>query len=264
MHIITSMKKGFFAYSNTLPKIGKTIEKFIREINDGGITEILSWKNLSSSGRLIPREVLNGIEEADYLCADLTTLSDNVFFEIGFAIAKNKAIWLILQDSNIGAKKRLEQLGLFNTIGHDTFKSEKDLVKIFYDNNIYEGKKNIIDETIELKGAIRDNRPLLFLRNSEVNSSETSHIFNSLRIHKLNSYILDDAIENEVNTLTWYIESILRVPAVLIQFSPENSLKRYVHNLKCAFVGGLAVGLGLEMKFIAPYPYTGFSHKNPF
>ena len=90
------MKTGFFAYSGKPYSVGESIEEAIDSVNLSGIASLKSWTTYIVNGKLIIDEVTKAIDEADYFCADLTGFSDNVIFELGYAIAKNKAIFLIL------------------------------------------------------------------------------------------------------------------------------------------------------------------------
>ena len=95
------MKKGFFAYSSTPEYCGEFIEAAILKINESykGISELKSWKPLEISGKLVINEILKAIDESDFFCADLTGMNDNVLFELGYAIAQKKPIWILLDKS---------------------------------------------------------------------------------------------------------------------------------------------------------------------
>ena len=93
------MKSGFFAYSSKPKSVGESIEEAIELINSSGIASLRSWKNYSVNGKLVINEVTQAIDEADYFCVDLMGFSDNVIFELGYAIANDKNIFILLDDS---------------------------------------------------------------------------------------------------------------------------------------------------------------------
>lgn len=67
--------------------------------------------------------------------------------------------------------------------------------------------------------------------------------------------IIDDAVENKVQPISWYVQELHRVPALLAQFSSTSRKGHEVHNAKCAFVSGMALGLEIKVKMIAEIPY---------
>ena len=91
---MSSIKTGFFAYSGQPKSAGESIEEAIKNINNSGIAFLESWKSYRINGNFIINAIIRAIDKADYFCADLTGFSDNVIFEIGYAIAKNKPIFL--------------------------------------------------------------------------------------------------------------------------------------------------------------------------
>lgn len=108
------IKSGFFAYGSKPEHCGEFIEEAIKKIHKSGhLVFIKSWKAMSVAGKFIISEILREIEKADFLCADLTGLNENVLFEIGFAIGKNKPIWLIQDTSIIESFNRFKELNFF-------------------------------------------------------------------------------------------------------------------------------------------------------
>ena len=86
---------GFFAYASTPPDIPATISAAIQSINQTQTAKIKSWESLQINGKYIIAEICAAIDASDFFCADVTGINPNVMFELGFAIARNKRIWLI-------------------------------------------------------------------------------------------------------------------------------------------------------------------------
>ena len=95
------MKRGFFAYSSQPKSCEEANELAIEKINSQGNVIISSWKKLKINGSFIIDKVIDSISCADFFCADITGINDNVLFEIGYAIGLNKPIWLIFDKSHI-------------------------------------------------------------------------------------------------------------------------------------------------------------------
>ena len=89
----------FFAYPSKPNSLSESIEIAIDEINSHGYVHALSWKDLRISGKVVISAICNEIRKTDLFICDLTYLNPNVLFELGFAIANNKRIWVMLNNS---------------------------------------------------------------------------------------------------------------------------------------------------------------------
>ncbi len=110
-------EKGFFAYGSQYSSSGECIEEAIEIINNSGEVKITSWIQLRNSGRFIINEVLDEIDNCDFFCCDLTGLNDNVLFELGYALARKKPIFVINDVSYEDSNKKFKELDLLSTIG---------------------------------------------------------------------------------------------------------------------------------------------------
>ena len=78
--------------------------------------------------------------------------------------------------------------------------------------------------------------PLLIL-NGPVNTNFNQEIVGLAKYFKL-PCIVDDASESKVQPLTWYIQQLHNVPAVLSQLSATSRSGFELHNAKCALISG--------------------------
>lgn len=246
------MKQGFFAYSSKPSSCGDAIEAAITEINGSGLVQIKSWKSLNIPGKLIINEILKQIDESDFFCVDITNLNDNVLFELGYAIGKNRPIWIILDSSHLETTRRFRELGLFTTIGYDEYTNTAQIVANFY--------KRLPHESASLMSSLLDrtktnefNQPLFFLKN-QVDTNYSKTIQDCIDEYKL-TYCLDDAVETKVNNLCWYIERLLKIPAILAELSTTARAGYEVQNSKCATICGIATGMNLKVLMACEEPY---------
>ncbi len=87
---------GFFAFPSQHEHLVETIESSIAQINStiGDVVVLRSWRSLAVGGRVIIREICEAIDECELFLCDLTHLNHNVLFELGYAVAKDKRIWI--------------------------------------------------------------------------------------------------------------------------------------------------------------------------
>src|SRR5665213_4589047 len=86
--------KMFVAYPSQPETLGHTIEAAAVLVRSG--SECTTWRQLEIPGRFIADAVLEKIDEADMLVADITRLNFNVCFEIGYALGKTKRVFLTM------------------------------------------------------------------------------------------------------------------------------------------------------------------------
>ena len=249
------MKKGFFAYGSEPKYYGDTIEDSINNINNSfsGLTSIKSWKSMNVEGKLVISEILKEIDDCDYFCADLTGLNDNVLFELGYAIARKKSIWLTIDKSNLNSNKRFSELNFFSTVGYTNYSNTRDLIEVFSQKKVYESESTLYDEFISDVDTNQGENALFYIK-SQVDTNYSQDIINEIEGLKL-PYLLDDPVETKIHPISWYIKQLFSVPAILVEFSSNFRVGHELHNSKCAFISGLSLGLNLALLMISEKPY---------
>jgi len=86
---------------------------------------------MSVSGKNIIREICHEIDGAQVFCADITGLNSNVMFELGYAIARDKRIWLVFDTSFVELRRQFDQLQLLTTTGYVEYAGSHDIVDAF-------------------------------------------------------------------------------------------------------------------------------------
>lgn len=249
------MQTGFFAYGSQIASSAESVEDAIKIINDSKNEIYLkSWKELKISGTIIISNVLNAIDEADFFCADLTGLNDNVLFEIGYALSKKKPIYLINDTSHEDSIRKFKEFDLLSTIGYYGYTNTNHIVEGFYKMAPYDPVDKYWDDLLNSLPNQTEQKALLVL-NSQIETNYNLEISNLIDYYNLPS-VIDDASETIVQPVTWYIEQLHSVPAVLIQFSSQARAGYSIHNAKCSLVAGMALGMGLKIQLIAEKPYS--------
>jgi hypothetical protein len=170
--------KGFFAYAGVPHSIPATINAAIESINKTQVTVLVSWETLKIGGKFIIREICDTIDDCDFFCADITTINPNVMFELGFAIARDKRIWLMRDDSYVDSKAEFEQLRLLTTVGYRSYTNAEQIIKGFFaDNPHLTLQDTIFRKSIEpLLGTSKEHEPLLYLKSRHDTEARTGLI----------------------------------------------------------------------------------------
>ncbi len=251
---MTMKDKGFFAYGSYPKSSGECIEEAIELINRSDEVDIESWKKLRISGKLIISQIVTSIEKCDFFCADLTGVNDNVMFEVGYAIAKRKALFLINDVSHLESHRKFKELGLLDTTGYNKYTKTEDIVRHFWDARPFDSVDKVLWDNFTSNVNLNEPRVPLLILNGQIDTNINQEVITIAQAYKL-PYIIDDASENKVQPLSWYVQQLHNVPAVIAIFSSSSRIGHEIHNAKCAFICGMAAGLGLRVKMIAEKPY---------
>lgn len=124
---------AFFAYAAHPREIGEAIERAVGLVNERGNILVRSWTALDIVGQFISDRVLEGIDNADILIADISVLNFNVTYEIGYAIGRGKRVLLTKNTSVREMTPSISDVGIFDTIGYKTYQNSNDLVSFISD-----------------------------------------------------------------------------------------------------------------------------------
>ena len=244
----------FFAYPSEPIQLSETIEAAIELINDGGTVDMMSWKNTRVSGKFIIDEVCKSIDNHVFFACDITLLNPNVLFELGYAIAKKKRIWVTRDETYDTSKTPYAKLEVLTTLGHSHYTNSASLVSAFYSDKPYEDLDCTIYKTaIETIIKEPEQQKLLYLKSSiDTESSRRT----SIKLEKSSlPMITDDPTEINTNTFQWYIKNIFFSCAVLAHLLPPNREGWQLHNAKYSLFSGIAYGFGKPLLMLAGEPY---------
>lgn len=122
--------KGLVAYPSNPDLIGQTIMSALSDLNKTEKYEMLkSWEENDIPGNFISNKILQRIEEGNILIADITKANFNVSFEIGYAIAKKKRVYL-LRNRAIKKDDRAFKIGLFDTLGYESYANSNEFIEL--------------------------------------------------------------------------------------------------------------------------------------
>ena len=79
--------------------------------------ELVPWEANDVAGYCLTDPVLERIGSADIILADITRLNFNVTYEIGYAIGKQKRVYLVRNKALTPDDKLVREVGIFDTLG---------------------------------------------------------------------------------------------------------------------------------------------------
>lgn len=187
-------------------------------------------------------------------CADLTHFNPNVLFELGYAIARKKRIWLILDSSLEESRKIFEQMRILTTVGYISYCNSIDIIQGFYKDQPYSDLSNSIYEMSIVPALGTPERETLLYLKARHNTEAAVRMSNNVDKFKI-PLTIDDPRESSVQPLSWYVRKILTSLGVLVHFSSPGREGALLHNSRYAFVSGLAYGFQKKLLILSEAEY---------
>ena len=240
-----AFKTAFFAFPNEPPELKATILAATELIKSNDSVRISAWPQLSVFGASIPDEVKGGLEKVDALLADITRPNLNVYYEIGYCVGLGKSLAPVLNVSFANAASDIHKDGLFDIIGYGSYENSSTLAALMSDL-----PSKVL---LELYARPLNSHQPVYLLNSYRKTDFVNGIAAAIKDSKVHYRSFDPA-ESPRFSMVNAIADITAAAGVVVPI-----LKSYVddaprHNLRAAFVAGLAHGLGrdaLLLRFVA-------------
>jgi hypothetical protein len=232
----------FFAYPSEPAIVGETIEQAIGNLRDkSGITVVKSWRENDIAGRFIADQVLENISDHTALIADVTQLNFNVAYEIGFALAKGKRVVLTRHKGIIPHRPLVADVGIFDAIGYLEYENAGQL-----ETHI----RGITDPTPLARQALPLNQNVpVYLIEARFRTDSVTRIISRVKKARL-SYRSFDPRESPRLSASEAFEQVAQSFGVLVHLLPHRISDAKAHNIRAAFLAGLAEGLGKVLLFL--------------
>jgi hypothetical protein len=226
----------FFAYPARPELVSETVEQAISNLRQkSGVTTVQSWRETEIAGRFVVDQILNKINDVSVLVADITQLNFNVAYEIGFALGRGKRVVLTRLKGVIPNPPLSADVGIFDTLGYLEYENALDL-------------ENILRRITDASPSIRNIYPLnqsapVYLIEARFRTDPVTRIIS--RIKKARLFFRSfDPQETPRLSGSEAFEQIAQSFGVLLHLLPNNMLDAPIHNLRVAFLAGLAEGFG--------------------
>ena len=245
-------KQIFFAYESNHPDNRDAIKKAVEEYNKYQKTyHVKRWEDLSVNGRVIGKKILEAIDECEVFACDLTYLNHNVFFELGYAIARKKQLGIFVNTSVKNAKENYSDLKILKNIGYTSFCNSKDILTEFQKKSCT--TKILIDDLI---------------KNFDSISTIYDYFFINTPTHNQAALVLDDFFETSdlkyctnkpseigYQPLNSYLTFIKQSRNVILHMVGSDKIDYTTVNAEYSLYAGISCGLDKKILLLAPGPY---------
>lgn len=222
----------FYAYPSELNEIELTINEALRKSEERGLN-IESWRAMDINGSFISTKVEEKIRENDIIVAEIGILNFNVTYEIGFAIGLGKSIVLTKNKSIKERSPTIRDVGIFDTIGYSEYENSDELLQILTNptsNKLFTGVKKL------------NKKAPIYLLETKNKTDFSTRITSRIKKARLFYRSFDP---NETPRLSAHdaIKQISESLGVVIPLLSSTNPNQGIHNLRAAFLSGLALGM---------------------
>lgn len=246
----------FFGYPYNATARRDAITEAARQLTAAVQISAKLWEDLKVNGRFVIDPILATIESADVAAFDVTELNHNVMFELGYAIGKNRRVWLLRDDTYEAPRRDWDKIKVLTTIGHSKFVNAEDIVKSFYNDLSFDGP-TIFESTVQDYLQPAGSPAVLYLPSLHTTEAERKLKRRISDEQKRNlRVIVADPTESAIQPLSWYAQQVYSAYAVVVHLTSPGRQNAGVHNARCALVAGLALGMQKKVLMLAEQDYT--------
>lgn len=250
----------FYAYQDPPKDHSETIETAIDEINSlgKGLVEVIGWKQLGKIGRPLITTICNAIDSCPLFMCDLTYLNPNVLFEFGYALSKNKKIWISRDPSrnNIDYSKIEYSIGVLK---YSDYVNGEELYTHFFDDEPYVNLEETLLENYKdlLSNSINQTPVLLYLK-SELSTDASIKLTRAISryVDNENIHSIHDSPDDvDFRPFDWYLKSVYAADAVIAHLIDNRQNLEKLRKELYSFTAGMAFGLNKPLLLLAHSPF---------
>lgn len=225
----------FFAYPGDPELISSTIETAIASLAaTARHLEWLTWRDMNPNGQILLCSICEAIRTSSAVVADVTTLNQNVMFELGFAIGLGLPV-IPLRDTTLAADDRtFRELGVLDTLGYVEFTNSVELAASLNDP--------LSRVALACPADKLDATHPVFLMKPPIVVDGAIALESALRKAKLR-YRAFDPRETPRISLLELTRQVSVSAGVVVEMLASGRDQR-AHNAKCAFAAGIAAAMG--------------------
>ncbi|MEY4569022.1 MAG: hypothetical protein RLZZ398_461 [Verrucomicrobiota bacterium] len=251
--------KGFFAYPSD-QRVSDAILGFCQTISEQKGVNILPWEKMQIGGKLLVEEICKEISEADLFCADISRLNPNVLFEIGYAIAKQKRIWLIRDSSYESEDALFKQFRILMGVGYREYKSSVDIFREYYRDVPHESIEDTIYDNVISPHINYNSEQHIFYMKSAYEDEASVKITQYLTSESAKANVqllIDDPRDSTSEPIASYAKSACAAHVVICHLTTYDRKDSRLHNAKQSLTSGMAHGFGVPVLLLVDNPDPG-------
>jgi len=249
--------QAFFCYASE-PEVNRdALLTATREITSSGVISALSWEELAVAGRVIIQRVLDAIDASAVCAFEVSTLNANVMFELGYAVARSKRIWILLDQTDASVKARWKQFQLLRSVGYVGWSNAEDVKGKFLTSRPDLASETLGDDLLTPTSGVHVEASIFYVPTFH-NTEPTRLVDRRLNHERMRGVRLTsaDPTESSLDPLPWYASKVYESGCTIVHFESPRRDMASLHNPRSALIAGLALGLGRRLLMLAAEDYS--------
>lgn len=228
---------GFFAYPEGFPIVEQAITAAVEETAASAL-RLKPWKQMQIVGFKVDDVVRAQIDDAAVLVADITYPNANVYYEIGFAMARGKPVLPTICSAIDRAISGVQKTGIFDTIGWAVYANSAELIsKLEHWPDISWTSKYVRRRNYGQPLFILDTLSKTDFRNQIFSAVENSCV-------KYRSF---DPAQIPRLTAAQAVADVSSSAGAIVPLIADEIVDFHLHSLRASFVIGLCHGFDVEV-----------------
>jgi hypothetical protein len=248
--------KVFVGFSSQPLVLADAVRTASNRIGKLAGVHLTTWEDLRIGGQLLLQTIEDAIDASSVMISDLTQLNENVLFETGIAVGRDKVIWPIRDGSDTSRRSEWSTLGLLDTVGQARFTNSDQIFGAFVKERPDINGKSLFSSSLlpQLSGG-RD--PAVFYFAEALQTDAGRQVLSHLETKLSNELplVVADPREASVQTLSWFAQHLYAAEAVVVHLASSRRDGASAHNARASLVAGLARGMGRPVLMLAEQDY---------
>lgn len=210
---------------------------------------VVTWEDLHVDGKLIINDVLQAIDNSQLGIFDVTSMNENVLFELGYTVGQGKSVVITKDGDNLDSDKLFREFALLTTTGYTTYLNSGDLYSKL--SALVAAPpppllKALLGET---KRSLDWGRMLYIPSMKEDEPSrKLSRLLDSYTDLPLETLDID---EYGTSPLAWLVQQVWLSDYFLAHLTPKSSYLADTSNRRVSLLAGIALGLSKSIRVVS-------------
>lgn len=211
------------------------------------------------AGNYIVSSVTSAIDGSDVVVAELSSMNDNVLFEFGYALAKNKKTIIAFDETDSRAEYTWKTIPALKAVGRVNYSGNHNTLAGQLATSISSDQPNLYESL--LAGARNKEANAVFSVQSPVKHTAAEALEKYLQ-RQTHLNILGASDDLVIAPLDFYTKEIYRSSAAIFHLLGENRRRATEHNAMASLLAGFAHGLeipilmAVEKEYQTPLDYA--------
>lgn len=234
--VADGVDKVFVAYPSRDAALAKVIAEGVGKANRmlGKRLRYTPWEFNDIAGNPLISPILDGIESSKFVVADITYLNPNVVYEIGFAIGRSRRCFLIRHSQTEGDKRVAREVGIFDTLGYDTYDDADALAGSL--------TAYVDPKPLAFSSAL-DRRAPVYVVEPPAKGGVTTVLTSRLKKARYKYRSFNPAEDARLSAVD-AVRQVASSAGVLLYLMDGDHDTSFIHDTRTLFVAGLAHGMG--------------------